>query len=168
MAYITTRLYSSPYGNLILGSIDDALCLCNWQNKNNKEAVNSRLIKHLNAEFIDGSSPVLKQTATQLNEYFSKERIVFDVPLLMAGTDFQKQVWTTLKTIEYGQTISYLALAKRLSKPSAVRAVANANAANALSIIIPCHRIIGHNGKLLGYAGGMDTKQHLLEQEQTS
>ncbi len=85
----------------------------------------------------------------------------------MAGTEFQKQVWHTLKTIPYGQSISYLDLAKKLGQDSAVRAVANANAANALSIIIPCHRIIGSNGKLVGYAGGLQAKQGLLTLEQT-
>ena len=86
----------------------------------------------------------------------------------MAGTDFQKQTWKALQTIPYGQTLSYIELAQKLGKPRAVRAVAKANAANALSIIIPCHRIIGNNGQLVGYAGGLETKKALLKQEQTT
>jgi len=166
MAYITTRLYPSPYGNLVLGSFDNKLCLCNWQNKKNKVAVNNRLLRHLNAEFIEGDSPVLMQTISQLDDYFSNKRTTFELPLLMAGTDFQEQVWQTLLKVPFGQTLSYQQLAQNIAHKKAVRAVANANAANAISIIIPCHRIIGINGKLVGYAGGLAAKQGLLELEQ--
>jgi methylated-DNA-[protein]-cysteine S-methyltransferase len=167
MAYITTQLYSSPYGNLVLGAFDNKLCLCNWQNKKNKVAVNKRLLKHLNAEFIEGDSPVLKQTIAQLDDYFSNKRTTFELPLLMVGTDFQKQVWQTLLKIPYGHTISYQQLAQNIANEKAVRAAANANAANAISIIVPCHRIIGIHGNLVGYAGGLEAKQGLLKLEQT-
>ncbi|MCL4137054.1 UNVERIFIED_CONTAM: hypothetical protein GTU68_043272 [Idotea baltica] len=101
----------------------------------------------------------------QLDNYFRGQKMDFDLPITMAGTDFQKSVWNTLLTIKHGQTASYLELATKLGRVSAVRAVANANAANALSIIIPCHRIIGHNGQLVGYAGGLDVKRKLLKLE---
>ena len=168
MTQITTQLYQSPVGNLILGSVEDKLCLCNWQNKKNKAAVEKRLSKHLGGPLLEGSNATLNLAIKQLDEYFNKQRTEFDLPLIMAGTDFQKQTWKALQTIPYGQTLSYIELAQKLGKPRAVRAVAKANAANALSIIIPCHRIIGNNGQLVGYAGGLETKKALLKQEQTT
>jgi len=168
MTQITTQLYQSPVGNLVLGSLEDKLCLCNWQNKKNKAAVEKRLTKHLGGPLIEGRNATLNLAIKQLDEYFNKQRTEFELPLILAGTDFQKQIWQALQTIPYGQTVSYLELAKKLGKPKAVRAVANANAANALSIIIPCHRIIGNNGQLVGYAGGLETKKALLKQEQTT
>jgi methylated-DNA-[protein]-cysteine S-methyltransferase len=167
MTMITTQLYHSPVGDLILGSFNNQLCLCNWRDKKNKAAVERRLNKHLKGSYSKSSNSLLHTTAKQLDEYFSGHRTEFKIPIILAGTEFQKQVWHTLKTIPYGQSISYLDLAKKLGQDSAVRAVANANAANALSIIIPCHRIIGSNGKLVGYAGGLQAKQGLLTLEQT-
>ena len=134
----------------------------------NKAAVEKRLSKHIGGPLLEGNNATLNLAIKQLDEYFNKQRTEFDLPLIMAGTDFQKQTWKALQTIPYGQTLSYLELAKKLGKPKAVRAVANANAANALSIIIPCHRIIGNNGQLVGYAGGLETKKALLKQEQTT
>lgn len=166
MAYITTQIYPSPYGKLVLGSFDDKLCLCNWHNKKNKTVVNNRILKHLSAEFSEGNSPVLDQTVTQLDDYFQRKRTSFELPLLMVGTDFQKGVWQALSNVPFGHTISYQQLAKNIANEKAVRAAANANAANALSIIIPCHRVIGVHGNLVGYAGGIKAKQGLLKLEQ--
>ena len=129
-------------------------------------AVNNRLLKHFGAEFIEGNSPILDQTVSQLDDYFAHKITKFELPLAMAGTDFQQQVWKDLIKIPFGQTLSYQQLAQNMAKPKAVRAVANANAANAISIIIPCHRIIGANGQLVGYAGGLEVKQGLLKLEQ--
>jgi len=98
-------------------------------------------------------------------EYFASKRTQFEIPLLLLGTDFQKLVWNALIEVPYGETASYLELAKSISKPKAVRAVATANGANAISILVPCHRIIGSNGDLVGYAGGLSTKKKLLELE---
>lgn len=168
MKNITTRIYHSPVGDIVLGTFNDKLCLCNWRNKKNKAAVERRLFKHFEARQVEGNNTLIEATANQLDTYFMGKLTQFDLPLITAGTDFQKQVWAILQNIEYGQTMSYLDLAQKLDKPTAVRAVANANAANALSIIIPCHRIIGHNGKLVGYAGGLDTKERLLSLEQSS
>lgn len=97
-----------------------------------------------------------------MTEYFNKERDSFSVPLLLAGTDFQKSVWNTLCEIPYGKTQSYLELSRKLNNPKAIRAIASANGANAISILSPCHRIIGHNGDLVGYAGGLKAKKELL------
>lgn len=101
----------------------------------------------------------------QLQQYFNGERYEFDLPLAPEGTPFQLDVWRALEKIPYGETVSYLDLAKKIGKPAAVRAVGAANGANPLPIVIPCHRVIGHNGKLIGYGGGLEKKQYLLSME---
>ena len=121
----------------------------------------------LNAGYTEMTSEIIEETRRQLDEYFRHERQAFDIPLLTAGTEFQKSVWNSLMEIPYGQTITYGELATRLGKPAALRAVANANGANAISIIIPCHRVIGSNNTLTGYGGGLEAKKFLLELEQT-
>lgn len=105
------------------------------------------------------------EVMNQLQQYFNGERYEFDLPLAPEGTSFQLEVWRALEKIPYGETISYLDLAKRIGKPAAVRAVGAANGANPLPIVIPCHRVIGHNGKLTGYGGGLEKKQYLLSME---
>jgi len=110
---------------------------------------------------------VLAQTITQLDEYFAGKRKTFDIPLLMEGTDFRVKVWDALLTIPYGQSISYKELAERLGSPKAVRAVGGANHHNPIPIIVPCHRVIGANGSLTGYGGGLDRKDWLLRFEKS-
>ena len=127
--------------------------------------INIQYYKTPFAEYIQEDSAVLLQTRKELDEYFSGERKEFTIPLLMLGSDFQKSVWNALLQIPYGKTASYLELSKTIGNEKAVRAVANANGANAMSIVIPCHRIIGTNGKLTGYAGGLPLKKKLLEIE---
>jgi methylated-DNA-[protein]-cysteine S-methyltransferase len=107
----------------------------------------------------------LKAAATQIREYFEGNRSVFDLKLNPAGTEFQKKVWDELQHIPYGKTLSYLELSKKLGDPKAIRAVAAANGKNPLWIIIPCHRVIGTDGSLTGYAGGLWRKKWLLEHE---
>lgn len=109
--------------------------------------------------------PILQQTIQEYEEYFAGKRKQFDVPTDPQGTDFQKQVWNRLKTIPFGTTWSYQDLAIAINNPKAVRAVGLANGKNPLSIIVPCHRVIGKNGKLTGYAGGIDNKRYLLLHE---
>jgi methylated-DNA-[protein]-cysteine S-methyltransferase len=167
MSHIKSTLYHSPLGDIELASYEDKLCLCNWHNKQNKLSITKRLTSRLDKTKILPSSPVINETIKQLDAYFSGKLTEFGLPLQLTGTEFQKQVWQTLQTIPYGHTVSYLELAQRIGNNKAVRAVANANAANAISIIIPCHRIIGSNGKLTGYAGGLAAKQALLDLEQT-
>lgn len=108
---------------------------------------------------------VLQNAIKQLNEYFEGKRQVFDLKLAPKGTEFQRKVWSELLNIPYGTTISYIELANRLNNPKAVRAVGTANGSNPISIFIPCHRVIGSNGKLIGYGGGLPNKQLLLELE---
>jgi methylated-DNA-[protein]-cysteine S-methyltransferase len=113
----------------------------------------------------EGDHPLLRETARQLAEYFAGARRVFDLPLAPRGTAFQCDVWTTLATIPFGETISYAQLASRVGKPTAVRAVGAANGRNPLPIVLPCHRVIGADGSLTGFGGGLPTKQFLLQLE---
>ena len=162
---INIMYYHSPCGEMILGSFDGKLCLCDWADGRRRALVDKRLKRILNADYVEGSSEVIKMAEQQLNEYFLHQRHEFDIPLLFVGTDFQKKVWNELLKIPYGKAISYGELAKRVGMPKSVRAVANANAVNALSIITPCHRVIGSNGSLTGYGGGLERKRFLLELE---
>ncbi|MGR5538225.1 methylated-DNA--[protein]-cysteine S-methyltransferase [Vibrio campbellii] len=114
----------------------------------------------------DDQCPVLSLTRTQLDEYFSGLRNEFDLPLAATGTEFQTQVWHALTTIPYGETWSYQDLANAIGNSKAVRAVGLANGKNPISIVVPCHRVIGKSGKLTGYAGGVERKQRLLALEQ--
>lgn len=114
----------------------------------------------------DPQHPLLVQTNTQLDEYFARQRQMFDLPFAPTGTAFQKQVWRCLSQIPFGTTISYGDLAQRLGKPTAFRAVGAANGRNPLSIIVPCHRVIAANRSMTGYAGGIDRKRWLLNHEQ--
>ncbi|MFZ5354139.1 MAG: methylated-DNA--[protein]-cysteine S-methyltransferase [Bacillota bacterium] len=115
-----------------------------------------------------GSSAVLTEAVKQLKEYFEGGRRDFDLPLQLDGTDFQVRSWKQLMNIPYGQTITYKELAKRVGNEKAVRAVGGANNRNKLPIVIPCHRVIGSNGKLVGFAGGLDKKEWLLEFEKNN
>ncbi len=156
----------TPAGELILGSTDSALCLCDWRYRKMRTAIDQRIQKHLKGVFEEGSSDIITEAERQLGEYFSGDRKIFDLPLIFAGTDFQKRVWQYLQTIPYGETRSYLDLAEALGDRNSVRAAASANGANALSIIVPCHRVIGSDGTMVGYAGGLSAKRKLLELEQ--
>jgi methylated-DNA-[protein]-cysteine S-methyltransferase len=130
-----------------------------------RETVDSRLKIGFDAEFVKQDDEILKETRKQLDEYFDMSRKEFDIPIITVGTDFQKSVWEGLLNIPYGTTSSYLQLAKNINNEKAVRAVANANAANSIALIIPCHRIIGTNGELTGYGGGLALKKRLLDLE---
>lgn len=110
---------------------------------------------------------ILNQAKIQLEEYFSGRRTQFDLPLAAKGTDFQQSVWQALCKIPYGETWSYQQLADEIGNPKAVRAVGLANGKNPISVIVPCHRVIGKNGKLTGYAGGVETKEKLLQLERS-
>ena len=157
--------YTFSCGDMILGSFEGKLCLCDWADGRRRASVDQRLQRNLNANYVEGSSDVIQMAKRQLDEYFLHQRREFDIPLLFVGTDFQKKVWNELLKIPYGKTISYCDLAKRIGMPNAVRAVANANAVNAISIIAPCHRVIGSDGTLTGYGGGLERKRFLLELE---
>ena len=149
-----------------LVSAGDRLCLCDWLVEEHHGRVLRRLEKELGGSLREEKSEVISEAMRQLDEYFAKKRKEFDLPLMFVGTEFQKSVWDALLSIPYGKTESYGALAARLGRPKSVRAVAGANGANAISIIVPCHRVIGSNHSLTGYGGGIEAKRYLLELEQ--
>ncbi len=165
MNSISIHYYKSPIGELILGSFEDQLCIADWRYRNMRNTVDKRLQTALSAEYVEQETTITQEAKCQLEAYFKKERTQFELPILMIGTDFQKRVWNELLKIPFGKTFSYLDLAKKIGDVGAVRAVASANGANALSIIVPCHRIIGSDGQLTGYAGGLKAKKHLLQLE---
>lgn len=162
------QYYDSPCGELILASVNEMLYLCDWNEKPCADRNKRRLEKYLNADFKIDPSAVLEQTKKQLDEYFAGIRKTFDIPLHPIGTEFQHQVWNVLRHIPYGQTRSYKQIADGVGIPQGVRAVAGAIGSNGISILIPCHRIIGSNHSLTGYAGGLEAKQMLLEIEKTA
>lgn len=165
---IHIHYYQSPVGELVLGDFNNQLCLCDWRYRKMRNEVDNRILKGLQAEFVEELTPLLTETQNQLKSYFDKRRTTFDLPLLLIGTDFQQTVWKALQQVDYGKTQTYLGLSKQVNNPKAIRAVASANGANAISIIIPCHRIIGSNQELVGYAGGLSAKKKLLALEQGS
>lgn len=166
MNQVFIQYHKTRFGELILGAFDGKLCLLDFRYRRMRPAIDSRIQSGLNAEFTLRDDEILMQTRKQLDEYLSGDRTRFDIPFLMAGTDFQKTVWNALLQVPYGKTASYLDLAKAIGNEKAVRAVAGANGANAIAIIIPCHRIIGNNGELVGYGGGLAIKKRLLDLEQ--
>ena len=165
METIKITRYKSPVGEMIIGSCGDKLCICDWAVEKRRGTIDRRIQRHLNAEYENGTSDVIKKTIAQLEEYFAGKRQKFDIPMVFTGSEFQSRVWEELMRIPYGTTISYGELARRIDNPKAVRAVASANATNPISIFVPCHRVIGSNHKLTGYGGGLDTKKALLELE---
>ncbi|MDB1126101.1 methylated-DNA--[protein]-cysteine S-methyltransferase [Vibrio algarum] len=166
MKFIEIQYYKSPFGELILGSYDEQLCICDWRYRKMRSAIDKRITSKLQAQYLEKDNVVLQTVRNQLEQFFNSERRDFDLPLLFVGTDFQQKVWQQLALVPFGNTSTYLELAQGIGHENAVRAVANANGANALSIIIPCHRIIGSNGQLVGYAGGLEAKKKLLMLEQ--
>lgn len=160
---ITTRLYPTSHGDIWLGANDEGLRLCKWAKKPdlswNRKTSRDRL------QLIDGSNQIIDNAISQLEEFFCRKRKEFNLQLALHGTEFQTKVWQELMSIPYGTTITYGELARRIGNAKASRAVAMACHNNPISIIIPCHRVIGSNGKLTGYAGGLDKKAALLNIE---
>lgn len=148
----------SPVGKLKLVANAKALVAVLWEQERPNRV-------RLGTLKLDQCHPILLETERQLSEYFAGERIRFAVPLEPRGSEFQKRVWSALKEIPFGKTRSYLDLAKTIGLPKASRAVGAANGKNPLSIILPCHRVVGANGALTGFAGGLETKAMLLTLE---
>lgn len=162
---IDIQYYDSPCGQLVLASSSGELCLCDWNGMPCAERNRRRLARYMNASFKTATTSVLEDTKRQLDEYFAGKRKSFDIQLRMVGTCFQQQVWNALTDIPYGSTKSYKDIAQSIGKPQAVRAVAGAVGANGISILIPCHRVIGSDNSLTGYAGGLEAKRELLRIE---
>jgi methylated-DNA-[protein]-cysteine S-methyltransferase len=165
MNKVSIQYLVTPFGQMILGSFGDHLCMCDWKYRKTRTSIDRRILEGLDAGFEQEETGTIRLAIHQLNEYFSGKRTVFDLPLLPVGTPFQKRVWEELLRIPFGKTETYLGLAVRIGKEKSVRAVAAANGANAISIFIPCHRVVGRNGELTGYAGGKDVKRKLLQLE---
>lgn len=156
MTTIHARI-DSPIGSLRIAANDDGVCRIEFPKPTHPMPTD--------ADWREGRHPLIDRTQRQLDEYFAGTRRSFDLPLAPRGTDFQRNVWTELSRIPYGETISYAVLAQRIGKPSAMRAVGAANGRNPLPIVVPCHRVIGADGSLTGFGGGLPTKQFLLRLE---
>ena len=150
--------YTSPVGTLKLVVSDNGLAAILWENDDPDRV-------RLGAMTEQPGHPVLVETMRQLDDYFAGKRSRFDLPLDFHGTEFQKSVWAALLTIPFGETRSYAEIARQLGRPTAFRAVGAANGKNPISIVAPCHRVIGTNGALTGFAGGLEGKAFLLDLE---
>lgn len=157
MIYVRTFM-ASPVGRLELVAQDDGLAAILWENDDPKRV-------RLGERSDIPNHPILRETERQLEAYFAGERTVFTVPLRPAGTEFQRAVWQALLTIPFGETRTYADIARQIGHPKAYRAMGAANGRNPVSIIIPCHRAIGSDGRLHGFAGGLDAKRYLLALE---
>lgn len=162
-----TRQYTSPAGQLMLGvdSDTEALCLCDWIDNRHYDGNMRKLAVAYGPIVSDPRSAVMDEVVSQLNQYFASKRTIFDLKLGAVGTPFQHRVWDVLATIPYGTTMSYGAVARAAGCPHGFQAVAAAVGANPISIIVPCHRVIGSDGSLTGFAGGLSAKTILLTLE---
>ncbi|MDO4879537.1 MAG: methylated-DNA--[protein]-cysteine S-methyltransferase [Neisseria sp.] len=162
---IQTTKFPTPLGDMVACATGQGICLLEFVGSRRIGREQQDLQRLLNLPLRVGGNIHLEQCADELREYFSGGRTTFEVALHTPGTPFQNTTWQALRQIPYGETVSYREQATRMGKPSAVRAVANANGQNRISIIIPCHRVIGADGSLTGYGGGLQRKQWLLEHE---
>ncbi len=155
----------TPLGKMRIGATDEGVCLFDFQYRKSIDAIMARIERLAGDKFSEGEHPHFQLLESQIGEYFSGERKDFDVQLHLLGTPFQKSVWMGLVQIPYGDTRSYKQQSIFLGNEKAIRAVAGANGENGIAIIVPCHRVIGDNGSLVGYGGGLQRKKWLLEHE---
>jgi len=160
--YCTTM--GSPFGPLMLVATPTGLCRVGLPGEG-REALEEWLARWVGPEPTEENPAALAAAVAQLREYFSRLRREFDLPLDLRGTPFQQQVWRELRKVPYGQTVSYGELARRVGRPGAARAVGQAVGANPIPIIVPCHRVVGADGSLVGYGGGLEIKSALLRLE---
>ncbi len=157
--------YKTKIGELIIASFEGKICIVDFRYRKMRTTVDNRIKRGLKAQFVEREDEVIAKTKKQIDEYLKGERRQFSVPILTVGTPFQRAVWSALLEIPYGKTASYLDVAKRIAKARAVRAVAAANGANSIALIIPCHRIIESGGGIGGYGAGSAVKKRLLKLE---
>ena len=160
--------FTTKVGPMFACASSQGLCLLEFTDRRMLETEFKDLRKRLNAVILPGENPHLQETEAQIKEYFQGKRKSFSIPLHTPGTEFQQSVWKILQNIPYGETRSYLEQATTLGNPKAVRAVASANGHNRIAIIIPCHRVIGSDGKLVGYGGGLHRKKWPLDLERSN
>lgn len=165
MEIIYQKTIQTPLGEMIACAVDQGICLLEFTDRKNMEKQFKSLSKSLNAEIVEKEHLHFKQLEEELTEYFDGKRGHFEVPLFTTGTEFQEKVWQLLREIPIGETRTYKQQSEFLGNPKAIRAVGTANGINKIAILIPCHRVIGSNGELVGYAGGIWRKQKLLELE---
>lgn len=156
---------TTPLGPMFVCATDDGVCLLEFVDRRMLETEFKDLQKLLKSKIIAGENQHIKQVKKELNEYFHGQRRKFEVKLHTPGTEFQNSVWQCLTEIPFGKTCTYQEQSEKIHKPKAVRAVASANAYNRIAIIVPCHRVIGKDGKLVGYGGGLERKRWLIEHE---
>jgi AraC family transcriptional regulator of adaptative response/methylated-DNA-[protein]-cysteine methyltransferase len=162
---VTVTRLLTPLGPMVAGATAEGVCLLEFADRRMLETQLARIRRALHAQTLPGTSPHVALLERQLAEYFAGTRQAFTVPLVTAGTPFQERVWQALREIPCGETRSYQDQANAIGRPTAVRAVARANGDNRISILIPCHRVIGKDGELVGYGGGLWRKHRLLELE---
>lgn len=162
---IKTTIIQTPLGEMIAGATKDGICLLEFTDRRMLSTEVKDLERLLETTCEEGDNRNIKLLRKQLSEYFLGKRKEFSVPLVMPGTEFQQIVWKDLLNIPFGSTRSYQEHADILDRPGSVRAVANANGMNRIAIVIPCHRIIGSDGRLTGYGGGLKRKKWLLDHE---
>ncbi len=162
------KRFDTPIGPMVTIASSKGICLLEFGDRRMLETEFMDLQKRLSAVLIPGVNPFIDQVISELGEYFNGQRQDFTVPLHTPGTDFQNQVWKALLSIPFGETVSYQTLAKQINNPKAVRAVGRANGMNRIAIIIPCHRVIGADGELTGYGGGIWRKEWLIAHEKGS
>jgi AraC family transcriptional regulator of adaptative response/methylated-DNA-[protein]-cysteine methyltransferase len=163
--YIYTREIQTPLGTMLAGATSEGVCLVEFVNRIQLEKEFIELQRLLNASIIHGRNTHLDQLENELKEYFEGKRKTFSVTLNTPGDEFSQSVWKTLQNIPYGKTISYKEQAELMNNPKAIRAIATTNGRNRLAIVIPCHRVIGSNGTMTGYAAGIEKKKWLLRFE---
>ncbi len=162
---INTTHIETELGTMIAGAVEDGICLLEFSDRKMLNTEYKDLSRYLKTNIEGGESSHFKDLRIQLDEYFKGLRKEFSVPLVTPGTPFQQVVWKELMNISFGTTRSYLEQSIALGKPGSIRAVANANGMNRIAIIIPCHRVIGSDGSLTGYGGGLKRKKWLLDHE---
>jgi len=158
----------TPLGPMLVGVTDDALCLLEFVDRRMLPTQVARLRRRLGAVFVPGRNDVTDRLEQELGRYFEGEITDFETPVVLCGTDFQRAVWEALRTIPTGEIRSYAEIAAQVGQPAAVRAVGRANGANALAIVVPCHRVVGADGRLVGYGGGLWRKQRLIDLERSA
>jgi AraC family transcriptional regulator of adaptative response/methylated-DNA-[protein]-cysteine methyltransferase len=162
---ISLKHFNTVLGEMVACATPEGLCLLEFADRRLLSWELEEISKRLEADVTPGNNDILTLTVNQLSDYFEGNRKEFDIPLIMTGTDFQRSVWERLLKIPYGETRSYQELANELGNAKSVRAVGTANGFNKMSIVIPCHRVIGSNGHLVGYGGGLKRKRWLLDHE---
>jgi AraC family transcriptional regulator of adaptative response/methylated-DNA-[protein]-cysteine methyltransferase len=162
---ITTTKIETELGIMVAGAVDEGICLLEFSDRRMLNTEYKDLARYFKTTIEEGDNSHFRILKEQLKEYFEGSRKEFSVPLIAPGTNFQQAVWKELMKIPYGTTRSYQEQSVALGKPDSIRAVANANGMNRISIIIPCHRVIGSDGHLTGYGGGLKRKKWLLDHE---